>query len=283
MIRTHKSALIAIILLICMLGTLRSIGAPIDTLRLYFGIDQYQLTDQHKTEIKAMIDSLRDGQQLSITGFCDYLGTKTYNQPLSEKRANAVKDLIQTSVHHFSVVAEGRGQIHGTGTKSPSGDPHNRRVDIVFDRPEMAPSPPKSNPVKFGKKIDSLGTLDVGKSLSLDELTFQPGRHFLRPEAIPLLKILLKHLIDNPNIVFEIRGHVCCEDNGRDGIDIDTGSRELSVNRAREIYRYFLQNGIDKNRMTYTGVGSSQQKIYPEVTSEDQQLNRRVEIVILKK
>jgi outer membrane protein OmpA-like peptidoglycan-associated protein len=263
---------------------LHAVGASVDTLHLYFGINQYKLTDKHKLQIKSAIDSSRSDQHIIVNGFCDYLGSKAYNQPLSERRANEVGNFIGGSNPHVSITVAGKGQIPEPGAKSPYGEPHNRRVDIIFiTQPGKLPTRADSLSARFSKKIDSLAGLEVGKSLPLEELTFEPGRHILRPEARPLLKLLLKVITDNKNLVFEIRGHVCCEDYGNDGVDIDQGTRNLSVNRAREIYYYFLENGIDKSRMTYTGVGSSQPKVYPEVTERDRQLNRRVEIVVLKK
>lgn len=288
MIGRHKSALISGALLFCMFSASRTLGAPTDTLHLYFGINQYKLTGQHKSQLKKAIDSFRSGNSIIINGFCDYLGSKAYNQPLSERRANQVRDFLKTSNAHISITATGKGQIPKPGFTSASGEPRDRRVDIIYTKPEIANAGKPINradslSAKFSKKIDSLPGLEVGKSLPLEELTFEPGRHILRPEARPLLKLLLKVITNNKTLVFEIRGHVCCEDYGNDGIDIDQGTRNLSVNRAREIYYYFLENGIDKSRMTYTGVGSSQPKVYPEVTARDQQLNRRVEIVVLKK
>lgn len=286
MISKSKSNLIPCLLFLCMLSAMRTTGAPIDTLHLYFGINQYKLTDQHKSQLKITIDSFRREQKIVINGFCDYLGSKAYNQPLSERRANEVRNFIRASNQHVSIDATGKGQIPEPGAKSASGEPRDRRVDVIYtkpDIPETSLTRADSLSAKFSKKIDSLPGLKVGKSLPLEELTFEPGRHILRHEAQPLLKLLLKVINDNKNLVFEIRGHVCCEDYGNDGIDIDQGTRNLSVNRAREIYYYFLENGIDKSRMRYTGVGSSQPKVYPEATALDQQLNRRVEIVVLKK
>jgi len=284
----NRLKLAACLSVLFLFSALHSAGSMPDTLHLYFGIDQYQLTSQHKSEIKSLVDSLHDAQTITINGFCDYLGSKAYNQPLSEKRADEVKIFMLASASQLSIITSGKGQIPASGDKTNSGDPRNRRVDIIFSKPavvkqEKAPTKIEIASARFEKKIDSLANLEVGKSLPLEELTFEPGRHILRYEARPLLKKLLKVITDNKTLVFEIRGHVCCEENSQDGIDIDQGTRNLSVNRAREIYYYFLENGIDKSRMTYSGVGASQPKVYPEVTAGDQQLNRRVEIVVLKK
>lgn len=255
--------------------------ASSDTLHLYFDIDDYKLTDHHKLQLKALTDSLRETQTITVIGYCDYLGTGSYNQPLSEKRAKEVRYLLLSTGPNLSVVAQGKGQIPGAGAKSRSGEPYSRRVDVIFIKPK--PRKLIRISAKFAKKIDSLAARGAGTSWPLDELTFLPGRHILRNEVKPLLMQLTQYLLDHPNLVFEIRGHVCCEENGNDSIDIDQHTRDLSINRAREIYYYFFENGIAKRRMTVTGVGSSQPRVYPESSAEAMQLNRRVEIIILKK
>jgi outer membrane protein OmpA-like peptidoglycan-associated protein len=135
----------------------------------------------------------------------------------------------------------------------------------------------------FNEKIRSLENLDVGTSISLEELTFQMGRHYLNLDAERYLLVLLDCLKTHSNIVFQIVGHVCCRYTTIDGYDQDTKEDKLSVNRAKYIYEFFLANGIDANRMTYKGLGSTKPKVWPETTEHDQYLNRRVEIVIVSK
>jgi outer membrane protein OmpA-like peptidoglycan-associated protein len=123
----------------------------------------------------------------------------------------------------------------------------------------------------------------VGSSISFEELTFQPGRHFLNPEAVRYLTTILKFMQKHINITFQIIGHICCETDGRDGEDYDSGGYVLSVNRAKFIYDYFIEKGIAANRMTFKGVGSTRQKVFPERSEHDRYLNRRVEFLITGK
>ena len=266
-----------------MANAVHAMAASSDTLHLYFNIDQYKLTDQHKSQLKVLTDTLKAPQTITVTGHCDYLGTTYYNQPLSEKRANEIKSFLLSKAPNFSVVAAGKGKIAESGALSRRGEPDNRRVDVIFTRPKPKKLGPYPVSKRFAKKIDSLATRGIGTSWPLDELTFMPGRHILRNEVKPLLMQLTQYFLDHKNLVFEIRGHVCCEENGDDSIDIDQQTRNLSINRAREIYYYFFENGIEKSRMKCTGVGSSQPRVFPESSAYAQQLNRRVEIIILKK
>jgi hypothetical protein len=51
---------------------------------------------------------------------------------------------------------------------------------------------------------------------------------------------------ENPTLEILIGGHVCCFNDMR-----------LSVLRAKTIYDYLVENGIDKSRMKYKGYGLS--------------------------
>ena len=73
---------------------------------------------------------------------------------------------------------------------------------------------------------------------------------------------------------FIIQGHVCCTEGDLDAIDRRTKERNLSVARAEYVYNYFIEKGIDKNRMSYEGLAHR----FPLGGSEDK--DRRVEIVI---
>ena len=54
----------------------------------------------------------------------------------------------------------------------------------------------------------------------------------------------------------------------------------LSVNRAFEVYKYLINKGINANRLSYTGFGSSRHAV-PETTAEGSRKNMRVEVRIM--
>lgn len=288
-----KIAFVICLLCISLFSGLRAFCSPVDTVRLFYGINTYELQDLAQLKIKHLVDSLDKGKPIVIKGFADYLGDKAHNRVLSQKRANEVKAYLFLLKGSLSVVANGEGQILSADEKSRNGEPVNRRVEIIFDKiPATNKNTASVKPVNdsvaallisFSHKVDSLSLQEIGKGISLDELTFNPGYHSLERESMPFLDILTKYLIANKDLNFEIRGHICCTDQRRDGYDRDAGTYNLSVNRAKEIYKHFIKKGIDEHRMTYTGVGSTQPKVYPELTDRDQQLNRRVEIIILNK
>jgi outer membrane protein OmpA-like peptidoglycan-associated protein len=56
---------------------------------------------------------------------------------------------------------------------------------------------------------------------------------------------------------------------------------QLSVNRAKAVYDYLEDKGIETNRMAYKGFGATK-LLFPDARSEDRmKKNRRVEILII--
>jgi outer membrane protein OmpA-like peptidoglycan-associated protein len=92
--------------------------------------------------------------------------------------------------------------------------------------------------------------------------------------SIPSLKEIAAILVEKKNLYFTIQGHVCCTHDTYDAIDRNTNQRNLSTTRAKFIYTYLLQQGVDKQRMKYVGL----RRKFP--LGGDPKFDRRVEILI---
>ncbi|WP_295675845.1 OmpA family protein [uncultured Mucilaginibacter sp.] len=271
-----------------------------DTIRLFYDINQKDLTPAHKVTLDSLSRFIKDTTVVKIHGFADYLGKRDSNFTLSTARAEIVKAYLQ-KLHSKSerFFANGKGQVDAsTRAHSAIGDPFNRRVEIIFARP-AAPKPVLKKPIVVPRlrdtlgsnkksdsvytRINNIGGRNVGDSISFSELTFQPGRHFLRPSAVRYMVALKDLLKVHPTLKIEIQGHICCQYNGKDGEDLDTRKLELSLTRAKFIYDYLVSEGISPTRLTYKGLGSKEPKVYPEMSSIDQDQNRRVVIVLTGK
>ncbi len=71
-------------------------------------------------------------ETLIATGHTDSIGTEAYNQGLSERRANAVKDyLVNKGVPADRIYTEGKGELSPVATNATrEGRAQNRRVEI---------------------------------------------------------------------------------------------------------------------------------------------------------
>lgn len=266
-----------------------------DTVKLFYNINQKELSPGHKNTLDSLSRMLSDTTTVHIWGFADYLGRRDSNYTLSKARAETVKNyLLNLHRGNRSIIADGEGQVDATTTNlTPLGEPLNRRVDIIVVKPakkiKIATIPLKE-PVTVKRpddsvyrRISNLPKMNVGDSVSFKELTFIPGRHFLRQASIYYMVALKDCLKANPNLKIEIQGHICCQFDGKDGLDFDTNKNNLSLARAKFIYDYLIDEKISPDRLRYKGLGSKEPKVYPEMSAEDQNQNRRVVIVLLGK
>lgn len=176
-------------------------------------------------------------------------------------------------------------------------EPVKQAVYIVADtKPEPLPvvkedtiaAVVSSTPKEFGDDasglLKQLEDSKVGESVILSDIHFEQARHVLLKSSRPALDAMLNVLKALPTLQMEIQGHMCCDDAlTADGFDIDTKEFLLSYNRAKAVYDYMVENGIDPSRLTYKGYGTRKRLVNPEVTDEDRDKNRRVEFLITKK
>jgi flagellar motor protein MotB len=82
----------------------------------------------------------------------------------------------------------------------------------------------------------------------------------------------------NPDAAVEIAGHVNYPN--QPPVTKSSWEWDLSVRRARLVYTWLIDNGIDPNRLIYNGYGNHQMR-FPNATREEQMSqNRRVEIIV---
>lgn len=119
-----------------------------------------------------------------------------------------------------------------------------------------------------------------GEVLTLKDLYFVGNQDTLLKSSEPELPKLLKFMEQNPGIRIEIAGHI--NHPNRPPVPKDSWNFGLSERRAKRVYNYLIDNGIDPDRATYKGYGNYQM-IYPMARTErEQAMNRRVEIRVLE-
>ncbi len=117
--------------------------------------------------------------------------------------------------------------------------------------------------------------LGEGKSMQIDEIEFLPGTSDFLQSAEPKLRRLKDFLALNAGVRIEIQGHV--HSNGDNTFE----AQKLSEARAKRVYNYLVENGIDKNRLVTVGYGNTN-PLFPNAKfASEEQANRRVEIKVL--
>ena len=123
-----------------------------------------------------------------------------------------------------------------------------------------------------------LEKIETGKKVNLKNLNFFGSKAKFLPSAKSPLQALLFFMKINESITIKIEGHVNGprQRNSKDYI-------ELSNNRAKAVKTYLVENGIAKDRISFTGYGNSKM-LFPEAkNAEEMSENRRVEIKIISK
>ncbi|HEY1115305.1 MAG TPA: OmpA family protein [Chitinophagaceae bacterium] len=264
-----------------------------DTIRVYFPFDEALLTPEALVTLDSFVTRYRGEEvpaALQIRGHCDAVGSHAYNEALSQRRTRAVHDyllnkgLTKTAVEQ----AEGFGErLPLNGNSTPDERSRNRRVEIIWAHEAASAPPPPQTPRTDTVPVfsrEAVDTVKEGSTLRLRNINFYGGRHTFLPQAMPALNELVEVMKTYPTMVIEIQGHICCRYGWEeDGMDYDAGDMNLSHNRARAVYYYLAERGIDKRRMTYRGFKGTRPLVWPEETEADRTLNRRVEIRIVKK
>lgn len=264
--------------------------ATSNTVSLYYKINEVR-SDANFKRLDSALKTL-EGKSLKvkITGFADFLHNDNYNLTLSQNRADAIKEYLQSKGNLITIIScKGVGEKFSKNLNSPEGDARQRKVEVVIETNEKVKHViVKADTVtgeekNIKEKKKTIENLSLGESLAIEGLNFIPGRHFITKSSSSALQLLLRTLQENENLKVQIQGHVCCTDGKDDGLDYDTHEYKLSENRAKAIYDFLVSKGIDASRLSYKGFGHSKPKFPSEATSAEEQANRRVEVMIVEK
>ena len=119
-------------------------------------------------------------------------------------------------------------------------------------------------------------TAAAGPIFMPSDVLFGYDESFLRPEAITSLEKLGELIRRNPDARFRIEGHT-------DSFGGSDYNAQLSLARADSVKRWLAEAmSIDPARIDTRGLGSTRPLAPTTGTVDEQQLNRRVEIVILR-
>lgn len=288
---------------------------------LYFDFDQYNLRERSKQELERVAAILQQNPDLDleVLGHTDYYGTSTYNQRLSENRANAaLKYLKSLGTRPNQLMTNGLSENQPISTnENDDGRQWNRRVEfrlvkndaIVLasnrlrtgsEAPFVDHTRPKGqpgyddptvvvdNPESGGAEIGSAGT-DWTANTSGSNNTGSSAPNELDGLAIHHIYFDFDGSGLRDRSVNELEKlHSLMENHPEYELEIrghtdNYGSvdynQRLSQNRCQSAYSYLAGQGISRNRLSTSGF-SELQPIQTNATGSGRQMNRRVEFVI---
>jgi len=147
-------------------------------------------------------------------------------------------------------------------------DPDNDQDGVAdsIDRCPTAPGAPGTDGCPRTVRIEGM------QIVILERVEFRPNRDAVLPPSFPILEEIVAILRVNPGIRLRIEGHT--DDRGPDARNLD-----LSARRARSVMRWFVEHGVDPERLEAQGFGETR-PIDSNDTPAGRQKNRRVEFHI---
>lgn len=122
---------------------------------------------------------------------------------------------------------------------------------------------------------DLIGNATDNTHVILDHIGFEPGLYLLTPDSYVELDKLYGYIRHHKSLHIEIQGHT--DNSGSPEINL-----ALSKYRAMAVFNYLISRGIDPARMNVVGYGENQ-PLHPNDTKENRELNRRIEIVFIRR
>jgi len=119
-----------------------------------------------------------------------------------------------------------------------------------------------------------LDPIALGDLITFNNILFNKSTPELLPESGTDLAMLETMLRENPNMVIELAGHT-------DSWGDVSKNFKLSQERVEVVKNYLTMRGIDARRLQAKGYGGSQ-PVASNATEDSRQLNRRVEVKVLK-
>ena len=248
---------------------------------VYFDNNKFELNKTEQAKLDKWILENKTSKILSITGSTDEVGSSGFNDTLSQKRVNSIYSKVNGKIkirEDFKSISLGeKGATSTNKAENRKAIIHYllekdlaKENEILGIKEAVEVIIPENATLEGKVKLSKVGTKIVLKNINFYQNTFAT-----MPESQATLYDLLFIMQNNQNLKIEIQGHICC---------IDKDHRNLSTDRAKQIKRFLVYNGIPQHRIQTKGFGVSQ-PIYPipEASEEQAAANRRVEIEILSK
>lgn len=233
-----------------------------NSITLYFEFGKNVLTPHSKSYFTNFLKLAKTKEyEVNILTFCDTVGSIAYNQALSDLRLAAINSAFEKN-NIVVLKKESRGEnLDGFEFENQSDEKH-RMALITYEEKS------KSDGVndRFSSVLNEKEKSKI-KPIALD-IQFEGGTAIVLSKSLPEIDALYNFMNANKNVKALIRGHVCCENDP-----------VISTQRANEIYQRLIRLGIDPNRLDFKGYSNTMPVVSPEITDEDRQRNRRVDVV----
>ena len=234
----------------------------------FFLHNKSELTDLEKDKFLVFHDSILANYSISnvfITGYTNEIGEYDYNYRLSTKRANYIHQLIHDEILKVPTEVVGKGEIVTRKEENINKQLIENRKAVIEYAVHIKP-----------EKTNSISEFEVGEKMTIKSIGFYPDSPMYLPQSEPTLFTLVEDLSENKSYYIQIQGHIYDPNNYEKDRYFPDTNPTLSEERAKTIYYFLIQNGIDSTRLSYVGF----QGKFP--LNQKPQDDRRVEIEVVK-
>jgi len=244
-----------------------------DTLTVYFTFDQHGLRQEEAARLDAFIRRVNPATDtLFVSGYTDTVGTSSYNQSLSMRRAQQVATF--TGSHHIPTVIFAVGEREQT----EGGDSVNRRVVVIRSYPAAPANTPPTPSTTPPTDTSTAGRPD--SVITLKDINFYEDQAILTESSRTFLPRYIQVLRQYRSDYIEVDGFC---NSTQPVTEPNDPLFKLSIKRAKLIYDILVDEGFDPSHLSYKGMGNTRSKFAHPVTAEEMHANMRVEVLIFHK
>lgn len=264
---------------------------------VYFDSNKHELKKSEQDRLIVWINQNKTSKILAINGYTDEDGSVGLNDSLAQRRVNHVYGVVSERVKiREDFKTRSFGKLH----KHSPVKSENRKVVIYYlqekdlsrENEVLGIKPEPVKPVVYPSKIvvttprgkeeikldvdfmKKVGEAKPGEKLILQNINFFENTYATTPDSRPKMYELLEIMKLHPKMKIKLQGHICCQKGD---------PRKLSYDRAKAIMHFLTLNGIQKARVTFEGLGTTQPiNPLPEKNEEERAQNRRVEILVVE-
>lgn len=267
------------------------IGKAQEKFIVYFDNNKFELNKTEQVKFDKWVLENKTSKILSITGSTDEVGSSESNDTLSQKRVNFIYSKVNGKLKirsDFKSISLGeKGATSTNKAENRKAIIHYilekdlaRENEILGIRPiepvEIVPI--EEEEMNFPENAtlqDKILLSKKGTLIRLNDINFYVNTFAVMPSSKRAIDELIYVMNKNPKLKIEIQGHICC---------VKRDAKNLSLERARQVKRILISDGISDKRVSVTGFGVSKPKFpIPEKSEFEAARNRRVEIMILEK
>jgi outer membrane protein OmpA-like peptidoglycan-associated protein len=260
---------------------------------VFFDSNKFEAT---KVEIKKLQDWMASNKEVkivAINGYTDEDGSNGFNDTLASKRVNFVFNQVKDKI---KIREDFKTRSFGENFQQLSSKALNRKVTIFYILPKdfareneilgiqpkvVEPQeiiPIEEEAMNFPENatlLDKIQLAQKGTLIRLNDVNFYVNTFAIMPTSKRAIDELILVMNEFPKLKIEIQGHICC---------VNKDAKNLSLERARQVKRILMSEGISEKRVQVKGFGVSKPKFpIPEKSEFEAAKNRRVEIMILDK